>query len=74
MYICTLGSKKVAISKSLLTYLEYDLNEFAIEAIKYRAIFQEYNFDLCRLFSAMNYADVIIHLLKCLKFITQLSI
>ena len=41
MYVCTLGSRKVAVSKSLLTYLEYDVNEFAIEAIKYRAIFQE---------------------------------
>jgi hypothetical protein len=42
MYVCTMGFKKVAISKSLLAYLEYDAEEFAIEAIKYRAIFTEY--------------------------------
>jgi hypothetical protein len=40
MYVCVLGSRKVAVSKALLTYLEYDVNEFAIEAIKYRAVFQ----------------------------------
>jgi hypothetical protein len=42
MFICTNGVSKFAISKSLLTYLEYDIEEFAIEAVKYHSIFAEY--------------------------------
>lgn len=30
MFVCTLGMRKVAISKTLLTYLEYDIDEFSI--------------------------------------------
>ncbi len=30
MYVVTLGMKKVGISKALLTYLEYDIEEFAV--------------------------------------------
>jgi hypothetical protein len=41
MFICTLGINKVAVSKALLEYLEYDLEEFGIEAIKYKTIFHE---------------------------------
>lgn len=41
MFVCTLGMKRVAISKALLKYLDYDLEEFSVEAIKYRALFHE---------------------------------
>ena len=30
MFICILSPRKYAISKSLITYLEYDLEEFAV--------------------------------------------
>ena len=39
MYVCFLGPRKFAISKPLLTYLEYDIEELAVEAIKYRTLF-----------------------------------
>jgi len=42
MYTICLGINKLGISKSLLSYLEYDLEEFCVEAIKYRSISLEY--------------------------------
>ena len=41
MFLCYLSPVKFAISKSLLTYLEYDVEEFVIEAVKYRSILFE---------------------------------
>ena len=35
MYTCACGSNKFAISKALLTYLNYDIQEFAVEVLKY---------------------------------------
>ena len=42
MYVIFLGPRKQAISKALLIYLEYDLEEIAVEMVKYRASFIEY--------------------------------
>ena len=42
MFVCCLGPRKVAVSKALLTYLEYDVEEFAVEVLKYRAVTEEY--------------------------------
>ena len=42
MYVFFLGPRKFAISKALLTYLDYDVEEFALEAAKFRAVFAEY--------------------------------
>ena len=36
MYTILMGPRKLVISKSLLTYLEYDIEEFAVEIMKYR--------------------------------------
>ena len=42
MYVCCLGVRKFAISKSLLLYLEYDLEELAVQTMKYRSLNIEY--------------------------------
>ena len=44
MYLGLFGPRKVVISKSLLTYLDYDVEELAISAIKYRSLMFEYSF------------------------------
>lgn len=67
MFVCTLGMKKVAVSKSLLQYLEYDLNEFAINCIKYRGIFNEYSLDYFRFFASISYQMGIIHCISNIK-------
>jgi hypothetical protein len=38
MYVCALGGRKFAISKSLLTQLGYDVEEFTVEVVKYRRV------------------------------------
>lgn len=42
MFIIFLGPRKQAISKSLLNYLGYDIEELAVEMAKYRHSFLEY--------------------------------
>ena len=42
MFTICFGVRKVAVSYSLLNYLGYDVDEFALETTKYRAIFNEY--------------------------------
>jgi hypothetical protein len=42
MYVSGFGPNTVAISKSLLTQLGYDPEEFAVETTKYRKIILEY--------------------------------
>ena len=43
MFLGTLGSKRVAMSYSLIKYLGYNAEEMAIDAIKFRTICLEYN-------------------------------
>ena len=38
MFTASFGSNKVAFSKALLRYLQYDPDEFAVDAMKYRTI------------------------------------
>ena len=38
MFVCCLGPRKVAVSKTLLVYLGYDVEEFAVEVLKYRTV------------------------------------
>ena len=38
MFVLFLGPRKFAIPKALLTYLDYDLEEFAITGTKYRSL------------------------------------
>jgi len=41
MFVCCLGPRKVAVSKTLLTYLDYDVEEFAVETLKYKTVTEE---------------------------------
>lgn len=43
MFICKFGLYKMAISNSLLRYLGYDIDEFAVETVKYRTVLFEYS-------------------------------
>ena len=40
MFSCVFGSNKIALSKALLTYLDYDLEEFSVEALKYGTLYR----------------------------------
>ena len=41
MFSSILGPNKIAISRQLLTFLDYNPEELAVEIIKYKAVFLE---------------------------------
>lgn len=41
LYVALFGTRRMAISKTLLAYLDYDLEEFAVAAVKFRTIHTE---------------------------------
>ena len=42
MFVCKFGLSKMAISNSLLEYLGINVEEFAVQTIKYRTVLFEY--------------------------------
>ena len=74
MFLGTLGSKRVAMSYSLIKYLGYNAEEMAIDAIKFRTICLEYNMILWRIFSAQTYPVGIKYNLNCIKYMAELAL
>lgn len=67
MFICKFGLYKMAISNSLLRYLGYDIDEFAVETVKYRTVLFDF-------LSSNSYYAIISHALKTLKYLMQLDL